>query len=384
MSETKWRNIALKLINEGGGSGNNSGGSTTINNQDKTITANGVYTADSGYTGLGTVEVNVPIPDGYIVPEGTMTITENGTYEVAAYSEVVVDVPSSGGEGGSSLKKLLDATKSCQRLFYQSTLTSVEGLISFDDTSNVTDMMDMFYECKKLTAAPLLDTSNVTTMWDMFYYCMCFTTIPPYDTSNVTNMGQMFYYCTALETVPLFDTNKVTNMSQMFSNCVKLTVIPPFNTSSLTGSIYGIFDNCRAITIVPQLDFRNITAADRAFRNCQGLTTCLIRNIPVTLQVGSGTSYGHLLTMESLLNLLNETRYYTDGKTRTLTVGTANLAKFTGEYECVKLTGEIVDVDDQPCEKVNGCKVRCTWCASTDEGAMTIAEYMQMKGWQIA
>ena len=38
------------------------GGGTPINNQDKTITENGEYTADSGYTGLGTVTVNVPTP----------------------------------------------------------------------------------------------------------------------------------------------------------------------------------------------------------------------------------------------------------------------------------------------------------------------------------
>ena len=31
-----------------------------INNQDKTITSNGLYTADEGYTGLGTVDVQVP------------------------------------------------------------------------------------------------------------------------------------------------------------------------------------------------------------------------------------------------------------------------------------------------------------------------------------
>lgn len=35
-------------------------GGSEINNQDKTITANGTYQADEGYTGLGTVTVNVP------------------------------------------------------------------------------------------------------------------------------------------------------------------------------------------------------------------------------------------------------------------------------------------------------------------------------------
>lgn len=32
-----------------------------INNQNKTITSNGEYTADQGYTGIGTATVNVPI-----------------------------------------------------------------------------------------------------------------------------------------------------------------------------------------------------------------------------------------------------------------------------------------------------------------------------------
>ena len=37
----------------------NQSGNASINNQDKTITENGVYTADEGYTGLGTVTVEV-------------------------------------------------------------------------------------------------------------------------------------------------------------------------------------------------------------------------------------------------------------------------------------------------------------------------------------
>lgn len=60
-----------------------------INNQDKTVTANGIYTADSGYTGLGEVTVALPLD--------TKTITINGTYNASSddlqgYSSVTVNV----------------------------------------------------------------------------------------------------------------------------------------------------------------------------------------------------------------------------------------------------------------------------------------------------
>lgn len=67
-----------------------------INNQDITITANGVYRADAGYTGIGTATVNVP-QDATLV---TKNITANGTYnassdEADGYSSVTVNVPNS-------------------------------------------------------------------------------------------------------------------------------------------------------------------------------------------------------------------------------------------------------------------------------------------------
>ena len=49
---------AVDALVDGFGSG------VTINNQDKTITENGTYTADEGYTGLGTVLVNVASSGG--------------------------------------------------------------------------------------------------------------------------------------------------------------------------------------------------------------------------------------------------------------------------------------------------------------------------------
>ena len=77
------------------------GSGTTIQNQNKTVTPTTSIqsvTADSGYTGLGTVTVNA-IPSNYIIPSGNKAITANGTnIDVKAYATVSVSV-----SGGSSI-----------------------------------------------------------------------------------------------------------------------------------------------------------------------------------------------------------------------------------------------------------------------------------------
>lgn len=60
----------INMVIKGGGSGN-------INNQDKTITENGSYTYDNGYTGLGTVTVNVPTLDEVIATPNSLNFVEN-------------------------------------------------------------------------------------------------------------------------------------------------------------------------------------------------------------------------------------------------------------------------------------------------------------------
>ena len=72
---------------------------TITENGTRTITPNSNETFSSVE-----VNVNVPIPDGYIQPVGIKDITENGEYDIAEYEKVNVDV-----ETGSSTDEVMDA-----------------------------------------------------------------------------------------------------------------------------------------------------------------------------------------------------------------------------------------------------------------------------------
>lgn len=54
---------------------------------------NGTYEPPIGVDGYSPVTVNVPIPEGYIVPSETLDIAQNGEYNIAEYEFVDVNVP---------------------------------------------------------------------------------------------------------------------------------------------------------------------------------------------------------------------------------------------------------------------------------------------------
>ena len=154
-----------------------------------------------------------------------LEVTQNGVYDVAgeAYKPVRVNVPQTAQSG--TLKALLDATKSAYYLFNDYKGASVDELISFSDTSNVTSAAEMFNNCTNLISIPQLDTSNVVSMNGMFAHCRSLISIPELNTSNVRDMGGMFSYCGELTTIPRLDAHNVSNMSSMFEYCYKLTSI---------------------------------------------------------------------------------------------------------------------------------------------------------------
>lgn len=193
-----------------------------------------------------------------------LVVTANGVYDNAgeAYKPVRVNVPQTAQSG--TLKALLDGTKRASYLFQYYQGESVDNLISFNDTANVTLANYMFSNCSNLTTIPALDTSKVANMSDMFEFCRKLTSIPALDTSNVTNMSLMFYYCENLTTIPVLDTSKVTNMSQMFQRCENLTTIPALDASKATNTT-DIFDRCYQLVTIGLYGFtRSINISSTA------------------------------------------------------------------------------------------------------------------------
>ena len=124
------------------------------------------------------------------------------------------------------------------------------------DTSVITNMHGMFYNCKELEKINLsqIDTSNVTDMSYMFYNCNKLKEIEgiqKFNTKKVVNMGRMFYNCKELKSLDLssFDTFNVNNMSFMFYQCRNLKEIKGiirFNTKQVNDMSF-MFSNCEEL-----------------------------------------------------------------------------------------------------------------------------------------
>lgn len=149
------------------------------------------------------------------------------------------------------IKTLLDGRESAQYLFAKYNGTSVDNLISYSDTENVTDMRYMFYNCPNLQTIPQLDTSKVTNTYNMFYNCPNLQTIPQLDTSKVTNMQYMFRSCSSLQTIDITSMDILTSTSDstyMCDSCYSLTKFIIRTMTKIPSITRNTFGNCYHFT----------------------------------------------------------------------------------------------------------------------------------------
>lgn len=271
------------------------------------------------------------------------------------------NIPVKSGGGTDMLQARVDETKSCAYLFYRYKGNN-SNIVKNLNTTGVTSMEYMFSVCSFLTN---LDVSNLNTV-------------------SVTSMYYMLSDCTSLTSLDLsrWNTSSVKSMYNMFGTCTNLTELDlsSFNTSEVT-SMSQMFKNCNALqNIIGVLDLIKCTSLSNMFQNCTNLTTVTLKNIKKALTIGSGTSYGTLLTDDTIVNTFKELHDLTGSTTQTLTLSTPSKARTEAIY--VKL----IDITDEMRaeDPYIDNKKPCVVCESTDEGAMTLKEYGISKNWNIA
>ena len=167
-------------------------GSSSINNQDKTITSNGTYKADTGYTGLGTVTVKVPV--SYSIPNGLNFSYSSGSYTLS-----------------TELNSLLtqgtwDLRTTCFRMFSECKFELLElDLTRMPLSPTVTiDATGMFYNTTELlkVSFPEHSSGNKPKLNAQIMFSHCSIETIDYQTRlqdlDITDAGGMFAFSTII------------------------------------------------------------------------------------------------------------------------------------------------------------------------------------------
>ena len=181
-------------------------------------------------------------------------------------------------------------------------LTSIEG-IEYLNTSQVTDMHNMFYNCYHLQTTDFsgFDTRKVKDMSNMFYNCGSLKSldISNFNTSEVTNMRNMFYHCIGLTSLDLshLNTSKVSIMISMFQLCSNLLSVnlSGWDTRNV-GSMDHMFEKCISLKTLDLSGFdtrEKNCAMDDMFNTCKELTTIFVSDkfAVGTRGTGDGTMF---------------------------------------------------------------------------------------------
>ena len=130
-------------------------------------------------------------------------------------------------ENENSVEIIWYSLPPCKKMFKDGiNIISVD--LSLFDSSQITNVAEMFYSCEKLQSINFgdFDTSKVQIMDKMFYYCKSLKSLDlsRFNTSIVKSMDSLFYGAESLISLNLanFNTSLVKNMDKIFFNCKSL------------------------------------------------------------------------------------------------------------------------------------------------------------------
>ena len=313
-----------------------------VKNQDKSIdiTSNGQYsvTPDYGFSGLGSVDINVDVQGGgCVASEETKTYTANGTYTITPTSgdciskatvTVIVPseepvlqqksidiaengsyslVPDAGVDGLNRVDINVDVppvpiTPNLQEKSIEITENgnySLEPNWPYDGLSQVNITVDvpqadafivpdeMCFASSRFTTFPssAFDFSQKTDFYTCWKGCTSLASFPMIDTSKGTRFYGTWWSCSSLTEFPMLDVSKGTDFEQAWQSCSGLTSFPKLNVSNGT-NFKNAWAQCSSLTLFPKLDLSNGTNFEGAWWKCTKLT-----ELPEGLNLSKGTNF---------------------------------------------------------------------------------------------
>ena len=206
------------------------------------------------------------------------------------------------------------------------------------DTSNGTNFYAMFYKSVNLETIPQIDTSK-GLIFDGMFESTKIKSIPQLDYSKGTDF-YMFCKQSSLETGGQFNTSSGTNFAYMFSQCTNLTSIEGIDTSNGT-KFSNMFFYCDKLIYLPELNLTNANAIANMFTGCKKLENISFSGIRIFDNAFS-LADSPLLTVESLLSCLNALQNTDETVTRTVALGSTNLAKLSDEQKAIATAKNIM------------------------------------------
>lgn len=253
---------------------------------DKSVKSLTFYYDEKGELGDGEYEMNRSQEPGWI------------TEHKADIVRVVFDVSFASARPTSCNSWFMECEK----------LEAIDGIENLN-TSMVTDMWNMFYNCKSLTSLDLktFDTHNVLGMSYMFFGCnnLTYLNVSSFDTSNVGSMMWMFAGCWKLTNLSVsnFDMHSVRTMLGMFSSCKGLTHIDvsKFNTENVK-NMQAVFQNCENLSSLDLSGFNTSKVKDIAcmFASCKSLTSLDLSNFDTQLVTQSTSLFFKCQKLEAI------------------------------------------------------------------------------------
>lgn len=230
---------------------------TIIKNQDKSITANGSYSASSGYTGLGTVTVQVEAKLPYLsnISFGHTTFTDSK--DLANFNlwlgEVLPQITVPGSKmfmdfeipedsttktldvSGLNWKGLENGTFNCLGMFAQNNVEKVTLPSTLEASPYVTwNFQRAFYMYSGSSIENLAKEYKPSSMEYMFGFASNLTgvSLNLWDLSECSDTSFMFSNCTSLTSLglsPQFFACTSSNVDYDFSGCENVTRIDVYN-----------------------------------------------------------------------------------------------------------------------------------------------------------